>query len=260
MLEYMKLDPIHRRFFHNNITFSMMYAYSENYVLPLSHDEVVHIKGSMIRKMPGDLWQKFANLRAFYGYMWGHPGKKLLFMGGEFGQWSEWNYKESLDWHLLSAPSDPHHAQLLDFISQLNQLYHNEPALSALDNDPAGFSWIDPHDSDNSVISFQRRSKDTDDTLIFISNFTPVPRQSYRLGVPESGIYYELLNSDHTQYGGSGLINAEDMTSEAIPWQSCSHSITLTLSPLATVVLKRRAGSVGKEGPTTKPTTPEKTE
>ncbi|GHO85911.1 1,4-alpha-glucan branching protein GlgB [Dictyobacter formicarum] len=260
MLEYMKLDPVHRRYHHNNITFSMMYAYSENYVLPLSHDEVVHIKGSMIRKMPGDLWQKFANLRAFYGYMWGHPGKKLLFMGGEFGQWSEWNYKESLDWHLLAEPSDPHHAQLLDFVSQLNQIYQREPALSALDCDPAGFSWIDPHDSDNSVISFQRRSKDADDTLLFISNFTPVPRHDYRLGVPASGIYYELLNSDDTRYGGSGLLNTEDMTSDPIAWQSCSHSIVLTLPPLSTVILKRRTDSVGNEPVTTNPDTPQPTE
>ncbi|GCE07535.1 1,4-alpha-glucan branching protein GlgB [Dictyobacter aurantiacus] len=247
MLEYMKLDPIYRRNYHNNITFSLMYAYSENYVLPLSHDEVVHIKGSMINKMPGDLWQKFANLRAFYGYMWGHPGKKLLFMGGEFGQWAEWNYKESLDWHLLAPPSDPHHAQLLDFISRLNQVYQDEPALSALDCDPAGFSWIDPHDSDNSVISFLRRSKDDEDTLLFISNFTPVPRQGYRLGVPASGIYYEILNSDDARYGGSHLLNSEDMTSEPIPWQSGSRSIVLTLPPLATIILKRRPGTIGSE-------------
>ncbi|GCE28962.1 1,4-alpha-glucan branching enzyme GlgB [Dictyobacter alpinus] len=249
MLEYMKFDPIHRRYNHHNITFSMMYAYSENYVLPLSHDEVVHIKGSMIRKMPGDLWQKFANLRAFYGYMWGHPGKKLLFMGGEFGQWSEWNFAQSLDWHLLAPPSDPHHSQLLDFISELNRIYHDEPALSALDTDPAGFSWIDPHDSDNSVISFQRLSPNHDDTLIFITNFTPVPRHGYRLGVPETGIYHELLNSDHERYGGSGLLNGADITSDPIPWQSCNHSIVLTLAPLSTTILKRRPGSSGKQAP-----------
>ncbi len=191
MLEYMHLDPIHRRYHHNNITFSFMYAYSENFVLPLSHDEVVHLKGSMITKMPGDLWQKFANLRAFYGYMWGHPGKKLLFMGGEFGQWHEWNYKQSLDWHLLAPPSDPRHAQLQDFLRDLNQIYQREPALNILDSDPEGFSWIDPHDSDNSVISFLRRSKDAQDTLVFICNFTPIPRHGYRLGVPEAGEYYE---------------------------------------------------------------------
>jgi len=240
MLEYMHLDPIHRRYHHNYVTFSLMYAYSENFVLPLSHDEVVHIKGSLINKMPGDLWQKFANLRAFYGYMWGHPGKKLLFMGGEFGQWHEWNYAESLDWHLLEPPSDPHHAQLRDFLRDLNRLYQQEPAASELDNDPEGFSWIDCHDSDNSVVSFIRRSKKEEDTLVFICNFTPVPRHGYRLGVPYEGEYFELINSDADRYGGSGLENKQPMPSGPIYWQSCPHSILLTLPPLSTVVLKRR--------------------
>ncbi len=240
MLEYMHLDPIHRRYHHNNITFSLMYAYSENFVLPLSHDEVVHIKGSMINKMPGDLWQRFANLRSFYGYMWGHPGKKLLFMGGEFGQWHEWNYAESLDWHLLEAPSDPHHAQLRDFVRALNRIYHSEPALSVLDTDQQGFAWVDPHDSDNSVVSFVRRSDQEKDMLLFVCNFTPVPRNGYRLGVPAAGEYYEVINSDDVRYGGSGLVNEQPMPSGPIYWQSCSHSILLTLPPLATVVLKRR--------------------
>lgn len=240
MLEYMHLDAIYRRYHHNNVTFSLMYAYSENFVLPLSHDEVVHIKGSLINKMPGDLWQKFANLRAFYGYMWGHPGKKLLFMGGEFGQWHEWNYAESLDWHLLEPPSDPHHAQLRDFLRDLNRLYQKEPSVSELDNDPEGFSWIDCHDSDNSVISFMRRSKKEEDTLVFICNFTPVPRHGYRLGVPYEGEYFELINSDADRYGGSGLENKQPMPSGPIYWQSCPHSILLTLPPLSTVVLKRR--------------------
>jgi 1,4-alpha-glucan branching enzyme len=241
MLEYIHLDPIYRRYHHNNITFSLMYAYSENFVLPLSHDEVVHLKGSMLTKMPGDLWQKFANLRAFYGYMWGHPGKKLLFMGGEFGQWHEWDYRQSLDWHLLSPPSDPRHAQLFNFLRHLNQLYRSERALNQLDSDPEGFSWIDPHDSDNSVISFMRRSKDPQETLVFVCNFTPIPRDGYRLGVPEAGDYYEVINSDNTQYGGSGLINPQAMPSGPMYWQSCPHSILLTLPPLATVVLKRHA-------------------
>jgi 1,4-alpha-glucan branching enzyme len=238
MLHYMHLDPIYRRYNHNDITFSLMYAYSENFVLPLSHDEVVHVKGSMINKMTGDLWQRFANLRAFYGYMWGHPGKKLLFMGAEFGQWSEWNYKESLDWHLLSPPSDARHAQLLMYLRDLNHFYTQEPALSELDAEPAGFSWIDPHDSDNSVISFQRRGKKEEDTLVFISNFTPVVRYHYRVGVPFAGVYRELLNSDAAQYGGGGVVNTLPMTSEALYWQSCPHSIVLTLPPLATVILK----------------------
>jgi 1,4-alpha-glucan branching enzyme len=240
MLEYMSLDPIYRRYSHNNITFSLMYAYSENFVLPLSHDEVVHLKGSMIHKMPGDLWQKFANLRAFYGYMWGHPGKKLLFMGAEFAQWHEWNFSESLDWHLLEPGSDPHHAQLRNFLRDLNELYQAEPAFNALDADPAGFSWIDVHDSDNSVISFMRKSKSADDTLVFICNFTPVPRHGYRLGVPSAGDYYELINSDATRYGGSGLENLQPMPSGPMYWQSCTHSILLTLPPLSTVILKRR--------------------
>jgi 1,4-alpha-glucan branching enzyme len=240
MLEYMHFDPIHRRYHHNDITFSLMYAYSENFVLPLSHDEVVHVKGSLINKMPGDLWQRFANLRAFYGYMWGHPGKKLLFMGGEFGQWHEWNYAESLDWHLLAPPSNPLHAQLCDFLRNLNSLYQREPAFSVLDCDPEGFAWIDCYDSDNSVVSFMRRSTNKDDTLVFVCNFTPVPRHGYRLGVPHAGIYDEILNSDDLRFGGSGVVNSQPMQSGPIYWQSCPHSIMLTLPPLSTVILKRR--------------------
>src|SRR6266480_3037704 len=246
MLEYMHLDPIHRRYHHNNITFSLMYAYSENFILPLSHDEVVHIKGSLINKMPGDLWQRFANLRAFFGYMWSHPGEKLLFMGGEFGQWREWNFKESLDWHLLEPPSDPHHAQLQSFVHDLNDLYKSEPALSELDNDPEGFLWIDPHDSDQSVISFMRRGKKKEDTLVCVCNFTPVPRLGYRLGVPLAGEYFEVLNSDALRYGGSGLENLQQMPSGPVYWQSCPYSILLTLPPLSTVILKRRL-DVGKD-------------
>jgi 1,4-alpha-glucan branching enzyme len=239
MLDYMSLNPIYRRYYQTNITFSLMYAYNENFVLPLSHDEVVHGKRSLLSKMPGDVWQKFANLRALYGYMWGHPGKKLLFMGGEFGQWLEWDYMQSLDWHLLEPPNDAHHAQLQQYIRDLNQLYQHEPAFSKLDYDPAGFSWIDFHDTDNSVVSFMRCSKNVDDTLVFVSNFTPVPRLGYRLGVPNPGEYYELINSDATRYGGSGLENGQLMPSGPIYWQSCPHSILLTLPPLATVILKR---------------------
>ena len=240
MLDYMTLDPVYRRYRQNNITFSLMYAYSENFVLPFSHDEVVYGKRSLLSKMPGDVWQQFANLRALYGYMWGHPGKKLLFMGGEFGQWQEWNYTQSLDWHLLEPPNDAHHAQLQQYLRDLNQLYQREPALSLLDYDPAGFSWIDCHDSDNSVVSFIRCSKNVDDTLVFVSNFTPVPRHGYRLGVPNPGEYYELINSDAIRYGGSGLENGQPMPSGPIYWQSCPHSILLTLPPLATAILKRR--------------------
>jgi len=248
MLDYMHMDPIHRRYHHNNITFSLMYAYSENFVLPLSHDEVVHVKGSLINKMPGDLWQHFANLRVFFGYMWGHPGKKLLFMGGEFGQWKEWNFKESLDWHLLEPPSDPLHAQLQSFLRDLNQLYTKEPALSEQDNEPEGFSWIDPHDSDQSVVSFMRRTKNEEDTLVFICNFTPLPRHGYRVGVPYAGEYYELINSDAVYYGGSGLENKQPMPSGPMFWQSCPHSILLTLPPLATIILKRKPRELEEEG------------
>jgi 1,4-alpha-glucan branching enzyme len=246
MLEYMHLDSIYRRYHHNNITFSLMYAYSENFVLPLSHDEVVHIKGSLINKMPGDLWQRFANLRAFFGYMWGHPGKKLLFMGGEFGQWSEWNYKESLDWHMLEPPSDPRHKQLQTFVRDLNRIYLQEPALSVLDCDAEGFSWIDCYDSDNSVVSFLRRSKQSEDTLVCICNFTPITRPGYRLGVPDAGEYYEVINSDDVRYGGSGQVNTNAMPSGPLYWQSCPHSIILTLPPLSTVMLKRRPISPGE--------------
>jgi len=240
MLDYMHLDPIYRRYHHHNMTFSLMYAYSENFVLPLSHDEVVHLKGSLLTKMPGDLWQRFANLRAFYGYMWGHPGKKLLFMGGEFGQWHEWNFTQSLDWHLLEPPSDPHHAQLRTFVRDLNLLYQREPALSELDTDPAGFAWIDVHDTDNSVVSFLRRSTKEEETLVFVCNFTPVPQHGYRLGVPYAGHYYEVINSDASRYGGSGLENKQLMPSGPISWQSCPHSLLLTLPPLSTVILKRQ--------------------
>ena len=240
MLDYMSLDPVYRRYHHNNITFSLMYAYNENFVLPLSHDEAVHGKGSLLSKMSGDIWQKFANLRALYGFMWGHPGKKLLFMGGEFGQWREWNFAQSLDWHLLQPPSDAHHARLRDYLDDLNQLYREEPALSLLDYDAAGFSWIDVHDSDNSVVSFMRKSKKKHETLVFVCNFTPVPRYGYRLGVPYAGEYYEVINSDATRYGGSGIENKQPMPSAPIYWQNCPHSLLLTLPPLATVILKRR--------------------
>lgn len=240
MLEYMHIEPVYRRYHYGDITFSLMYAYSENFVLPLSHDEVVHLKGSLLTRMPGDLWQRFANLRAFYGYMWGHPGKKLLFMGGEFGQWHEWQYGESLDWHLLEPPSDPHHARLRTFVRDLNRLYRQEPALSALDTQPEGFSWIDCHDSDNSVISFTRRSTRSEETLLFVCNFTPTPHYGYRIGVPFAGEYEEILNSDDSRYGGSGLLNSLPLPSGPVFWQNCEHSLLLTLPPLATVVLKCR--------------------
>lgn len=249
VLDYMHLDPIYRRYHQNDITFALIYAYTENFVLPLSHDEVVYGKSSLLSKMPGDVWQKFANLRVLFGFMWGHPGKKLLFMGGEFGQWQEWKYTQSLDWHLLQAPHDAHHVRLLDFVRDLNQLYLQEPALSALDYDSGGFSWIDVHDSDNSVVSFLRKSKNKQETLVFVCNFTPMTRFGYRLGVPYAGEYYEVINSDATRYGGGGVENPQPMPSGPIPWQSCPHSLLLTLPPLASVILKRRTLSPRDRNP-----------
>ncbi len=238
VLDFMEYDPIHRSHHQNNITFSLMYAYSENFVLPFSHDEVVHLKKSMISKMPGDLWQKFANLRALYGYMWGHPGKKLLFMGDEFGQWGEWNFAQSLDWHLLQSPDDPLHSQLSLFVRDLNCLYKQEPALSLLDYAQQGFSWIDCNDSQQSVVSFIRRAKNDTDTLIFICNFTPVVRTNYRVGAPFSDLYVEVLNSDSTIYGGSGVVNSKTLSTNLVPWHSYNQSLCLTLPPLSTIVLK----------------------
>jgi 1,4-alpha-glucan branching enzyme len=249
LLEYMGLDPIYRCYHHNNITFSLIYAYTENFLLPLSHDEVVYGKSSLLSKMPGDVWQKFANLRVLFGFMWGHPGKKLLFMGGEFGHWQEWNFAQSLDWHLLQPPNDAHHARLRDFVRDLNQLYVQEPALSTLDFDPAGFSWIDVHDLDNSVVSYMRKSSNQQETLVCVCNITPMTRYGYRLGVPYAGDYYEVINSDATRYGSGGVENSQPMPSGPIPWQSCSHSIILTLPPLASVILKRRTLSSRDRNP-----------
>ncbi|MBI4444573.1 MAG: 1,4-alpha-glucan branching protein GlgB [Acidobacteria bacterium] len=234
-LVYMSKDPVHRRYHHNNLTFSLLYAFSENFVLPLSHDEVVHGKGALLNKMPGDLWQRFANLRAYYGYMYGHPGKKLLFMGGEFGQWNEWNFDASLDWHLLQWES---HVQLQRFVRDLNHIYRSEPALHQVDFDWAGFEWIDFHDADSGVIAFLRRARDPDDFVVVVCNFTPVPRLGYRIGVPREGLYRELLNSDSAFYGGSNLGNSGGVPSEPRPFQAFPHSLKLTLPPLSTLFLK----------------------
>jgi 1,4-alpha-glucan branching enzyme len=236
ILHYMSADPVYRRWHHNDITFSLLYAFSENFVLPFSHDEVVYGKRSLLSKMPGDSWQQFANLRALYGYMYGHPGKKLLFMGSEFGQRNEWNHETSLDWHLLHADW---HNRLRLFVRDLNSLYRSEPALHEVDFSPEGFEWIDCNDNENSVISFIRRAHNPRDTLVFVVNFTPVPRYHYRIGLPAPGIYRELLNSDHPDYAGSGVGNPGDLPSEDIPWQGRSSSIVLTLPPLATIILKQ---------------------
>ena len=234
-LQYMQLDPIYRRYSQNQITFSLVYAFSENYVLPFSHDEVVHLKRSMLDKMPGDRWRKFANLRALYGYMTAHPGKKLLFMGGEFGQWREWSEDRSLDWHLLETAE---HRQLQQYVAQLNRLYQSEPALHQLDAGWEGFEWIDFNDAEASIISFARRSRDPRDLIVVVCNFTPVPRLGYRVGLPLPGLYQEWINSDAIEFGGSGVRNPEPVEAQAMPWQRCNFSAQFDLPPLGTIFLK----------------------
>jgi 1,4-alpha-glucan branching enzyme len=235
MLSYMQKDPLFRSYHQNEITFSLMYAFSENFVLPFSHDEVVHLKRSMLDKMSGDLWRKFANLRALYLYMLGHPGKKLLFMGGEFGQWSEWNENKSLDWHLLQWQD---HQQLQRFVADLNHLYLREAALYAVDFSWEGFQWIDLSDAAHSVVSFARRAANPTDLLVFVCNFTPAPRLGYRVGLPMPRTYHEVLNSDSVQYGGSGVGNPDPILAEHIPWQNCAFSASMNLPPLGVVVFK----------------------
>jgi 1,4-alpha-glucan branching enzyme len=235
MLDYMAKEPIFRSFHHGRITFSMLYAFTENFVLPFSHDEVVHMKGSMIGKMPGDDWQKFANLRLLYGYMTGHPGKKLMFMGGEIGQWSEWNHDHSLEWHLLDYPL--HHG-LQRWVRDLNTFYRGAPALYEVEFDYHGFEWIDCNDHQSSTITFLRRARNPDDIAVFGCNFTPVPRHNYRIGVPRGGWYRETLNSDATLYGGSGQGNAGGVEAAPVPMHGRSHSITVTLPPLGMVVFQ----------------------
>lgn len=236
-LKYLSKDPIHRRYHHNDMTFSMLYAFNENFVLPLSHDEVVHGKGSLVNKMPGDEWQKFANLRAYYGFMWGHPGKKLLFMGGEFGQWQEWNFNTGLEWQALEAKN---HAGVQNFVADLNSLYQNEPALYEDDFDWTGFEWIDANDNDNCVFSFIRKAKHSDDFIVVISNFTPLVREGYKIGVPQPGYYEEILNSDSEYYWGSNVGNDGGQKTEDGPMHGYEQSLWLTLPPLSTIMLKLR--------------------
>ena len=236
-LRYMRHDPVHRKYHHDELTFSLIYAFHENFVLPLSHDEVVHGKGSLLDQMPGDVWQKFANLRLFYSYMWCHPGKKLLFMGGEFGQWQEWNFDESLDWHLLAGES---HRGLSRAVADLNNLVRREPALHELDFDGGGFEWIDCHNWQDSVLVFVRRGSKSHDCLVVCCNFTPVLRHGYRIGLPAAGAYEEVFNSDSSWYGGSNAGNSGPIQSAAMPHHGREHSLTMTLPPLAVVVLKPR--------------------
>ncbi|HEY9811904.1 MAG TPA: 1,4-alpha-glucan branching protein GlgB [Halomicronema sp.] len=234
-LSYMSEDPIHRKYHHNKLTFRMLYAFNENFILPLSHDEVVHGKGSLINKMPGDCWQKFANLRALYGYMYAQAAKKLLFMGCEFGQWSEWNHNTSLDWHLLDNSL---HSGLQKWVADLNYIYREEPALHELDFDWAGFDWVDCNDWENSIISLIRKGKNAEETILIACNFTPVPRYNYRLGVPTSGFWKEVLNSDAGEYGGSNLGNFGGVHSEEISCHGHEFSVSLTLPPLGVVFFK----------------------
>lgn len=234
-LSYMSKDPLFRRYHHNRMTFGMLYAFHENFILPLSHDEVVHGKRSLLNKMPGDEWQKFANLRAYLGFMWGYSGKKLLFMGGEFGQWQEWNHDSGLEWQALTAPR---HSGLQRYARDLNLVYRSEPALYQADFEWTGFSWIDANDSDDSVLSFIRYAKNTGDFLVVISNFTPVVREHYRIGVPRPGAFRELINSDQEIYGGGGVSNGPVV--HTLPEQShgMNNTLSLTLPPLATLFLK----------------------
>jgi len=232
-LLYMQHDPVHRKHHHGELTFRGIYAFTENFVLPLSHDEVVYGKGSLLGKMPGDDWQKRANLRLLFGWQWATPGKKLIFMGGEIGQWSEWAHDRSIEWHLLD---DPAHEGIQRWVTDLNRLYASEPALHELDFDPAGFSWVDANDWEQSVVSVMRSSSDGRHVL-GVFNFTPVPRPAHRLGVPDGGYWRELLNSDSKVYGGSGWGNQGGVEAEEVPWHGSPHSVAVTLPPLGAVFL-----------------------
>ncbi len=242
-LDYFGNDPVHRKYHHDKLTFSIWYAFAENFVLPLSHDEVVYGKRSLLDKMPGDAWQKFANLRLLFGYMYSHPGKKLMFMGGEFGQWQEWSHERSLDWHLLD---DPRHAGVQRWVRDLNTFYRGEPALHAQDGDPAGFSWIDFHDHAQSVVSFLRHGGGR--TVLIVANFTPVPRYNYRVGVPHGGFWREVANSDASLYGGSGVGNWGGVEATPTPEHGQFHSLTLTLPPLALLVFSPGADGAHASG------------
>ena len=234
-LDYFSKAPIHRKFEHQRLTFRMLYAWSESYMLPLSHDEVVHGKGSLLTKMPGDDWQKFANLRLLYAWMYAQPGKKLMFMGDEFGQWREWDHDSSLDWHLLQFAE---HGGLSHWVGDLNHLLRSERAMHELDFDPAGFAWIDCTDADNSVVALTRRGSRPEDIILAVFNFTPVPRHNYQLGAPVEGHWQELMNSDSTMYGGSGQGNLGGVDAVPISRHGHRHSLTLTLPPLGALFFK----------------------
>jgi 1,4-alpha-glucan branching enzyme len=234
-LQYMSQDPIHRKYHHQELTFRLIYAFNENFVMPLSHDEVVHGKGSLLNKMPGDAWQKFANLRLLYSWMYAQPGKKLLFMGDEFGQWSEWNHEQSLDWHLLEYPS---HGGVRHLVGDLNRLYRQEPSLHEFDFDPAGFQWIDANDWETSAASLLRQGRSPAEQILAVFNFTPVPRPNYQIGAPRAGFWREILNSDARLYGGSGQGNMGGVETVPLQMHGRPHMLTLTLPPLGAIFLK----------------------
>ncbi|MCC6393878.1 MAG: 1,4-alpha-glucan branching protein GlgB [Bryobacterales bacterium] len=239
MLEYMSKDPIYRGYHHERITFSMLYAFTENFILPFSHDEVAHGKGSMMGKMPGDDWQKFANLRLLYGYMYGHPGKKLMFMGCEFGQWEEWRHDASLEWHLLEYPM---HSGLQRWVRDLNTFYRGQRALYERDAEAGGFEWVDCNDNQRSVVSFLRRGKETGEALLFVCNFTPAPRHNYRVGTIGAGFWKEVMNSDAPLYGGSGQGNMGGVEASPLPMHGRPFSLSITAPPLGVVVFERQPG------------------
>jgi 1,4-alpha-glucan branching enzyme len=234
-LKYMKRDPIHRKYHHTELTFRPLYAYSENFLLPLSHDEVVHMKGSLLSRMPGDDWRKFANLRLLLAYQCAVPGKKLLFMGAELGQWAEWNHDSALEWYLLDYPA---HAGLKRWTADANRLYTAEPALHARDFEPPGFEWIDCNDWENSALTLARRGGTPEEVILVALNFTPVPRYGYRVGAPAPGFWREIANTDAAVYGGSGVGNLGGLEAEGIPAHGRPWSLSLTLPPLAAVFLK----------------------
>jgi 1,4-alpha-glucan branching enzyme len=238
-LHYISEDPVHRKYHHHELTFGLIYAFTENFILPLSHDEVVHGKGSLLAKMPGDGWQKFANLRAYFGFMFGHPGKKLLFMGGEFGQGREWNHDSSLDWHLLDHPW---HRGVQLLVRDLNHLYRELPALHERDCEAQGFEWLELHDNEQSVLAFLRRGSDPGRFVVVISNFTPVPRYGYRIGVPLPGYYRERINTDAEVYGGANIGNGGGLNADQLGSHGRPCSLSLTLPPLGTLFLVREAG------------------
>jgi len=233
-LEYMSMDPVYRQFHHDKLTFALLYAFSENFILPLSHDEVVHLKRSLLSKMPGDQWQQFANLRLLYAYMYTQPGKKLLFQGGDIAQYDEWDHDEPVQWDLLKYP---YHQGIQNLVADLNRLYRNESALHHYDFDSRGFEWIDCHDSSQSVLSYYRKS-DTE-SLVILLNFTPVPRRNYQIGVAEPGYYREVLNTDAETYGGSNTGNGGGVQTKNVPWAGQPHSLSLALPPLGVLVLKK---------------------